>query len=44
VAAEHAAIARAALDRDAEAATALLAQHYERTGAFVGADLGRQMD
>jgi DNA-binding GntR family transcriptional regulator len=43
VAAEHAAIARAALDRDAEAATALLTQHYERTGAFVGADLGRQV-
>ncbi|MBB5696204.1 GntR family transcriptional regulator [Muricoccus pecuniae] len=42
VAAEHAAIARAALDRDAEAAAALLAQHYERTGAFVGADLGRR--
>jgi len=41
VAAEHAAIARAALDRDAERAAALLAQHYERTGAFVGADLGR---
>ncbi|MFH5924751.1 GntR family transcriptional regulator [Roseomonas sp. SXEYE002] len=43
VAAEHAAIARAALDRDADAATALLAQHYERTGAFVGADLGRRV-
>ena len=42
VAAEHAAIARAALGRDAAAATALLAQHYERTGAFVGADLGRR--
>ena len=42
VAAEHAAIARAALDRDAEAAAALLAQHYERTGAFVGADLARR--
>jgi len=42
VAAEHAAISRAALDRDADAAIALLAQHYERTGAFVGADLGRR--
>lgn len=41
VAAEHAAIARATLARDAPAASALLAQHYERTGAFVGADLGR---
>jgi DNA-binding GntR family transcriptional regulator len=40
VAAEHAAIARAALDRDADRAAALLAQHYERTGAFVGAGLG----
>lgn len=40
VAAEHAAIARATLERDAEQAAALLAQHYERTGAFVGADLG----
>ncbi|MDJ0386991.1 FCD domain-containing protein [Roseomonas sp. E05] len=44
VAAEHAAIARATLDRDAEKAAALLAQHYERTGAFVGADLGRGME
>jgi DNA-binding GntR family transcriptional regulator len=42
VAAEHAAIARAALERDAEAAAGLLAQHYERTGAFVEADLGRR--
>ncbi|HWL82117.1 MAG TPA: GntR family transcriptional regulator [Roseomonas sp.] len=41
VAAEHAAIARATLDRNAEKAATLLAQHYERTGAFVGADLGR---
>ena len=40
VGAEHAAIARAALSRDAEAAAALLAEHYERTGALVGADLG----
>ena len=42
VGAEHAAIARAALGRDAEAAAALLAEHYERTGALVGADLGRR--
>ncbi|WP_161993770.1 GntR family transcriptional regulator [Muricoccus nepalensis] len=41
VEAEHAAIARAALARDAEAAAALLAEHYERTGALVGADLGQ---
>lgn len=39
VAAEHVALARAALDRDAEKAAGLLAQHYERTGAFIGADL-----
>jgi DNA-binding GntR family transcriptional regulator len=39
VAAEHTAIARATLDRDVEKAAALLAEHYERTGAFVGADL-----
>ncbi|KAA2212190.1 GntR family transcriptional regulator [Teichococcus oryzae] len=39
VAAEHVALARATLDRDAEQAVALLAQHYERTGAFIGADL-----
>ncbi|MBO1073503.1 GntR family transcriptional regulator [Roseomonas marmotae] len=42
VAAEHAAIARATLDRDAEKAAALLTQHYERTGAFIGADLGSE--
>ncbi|MCK8785664.1 FCD domain-containing protein [Roseomonas sp. NAR14] len=41
VAAEHAAIACAALDRDAAAATGLLAEHYERTGAFIGTSLGR---
>ncbi|MCI0754919.1 GntR family transcriptional regulator [Teichococcus vastitatis] len=44
VAAEHVALARAALDRDAETAADLLAQHYERTGAFVGADLGRMTE
>lgn len=43
VAAEHAAIARATLGRDAELAASLLAQHYERTGAFVGADLDRKL-
>jgi DNA-binding GntR family transcriptional regulator len=42
VAAEHAAITRAALERDAEAAVALLIQHYERTGAFLVADLGHR--
>jgi DNA-binding GntR family transcriptional regulator len=36
VAAEHAAIARAALDRDADRAAALLTEHYERTGEFLG--------
>jgi DNA-binding GntR family transcriptional regulator len=35
VAAEHAAIAEAALDRDAERAGALLAQHLGKTGEFV---------
>ncbi|UFN47166.1 FCD domain-containing protein [Roseomonas sp. OT10] len=44
VAAEHAAIARAALERDVQRATALLAEHYERTGAFVGARLGLGAD
>lgn len=39
VAAEHAAIARAVLARDAEEATALLTRHYEQTGAYVGAGL-----
>ncbi|MCQ4159446.1 GntR family transcriptional regulator [Roseomonas sp. GC11] len=37
VAAEHAAIAQAALRRDAGAACALLAEHYERTGQLLGA-------
>ncbi|PWC26295.1 GntR family transcriptional regulator [Teichococcus aestuarii] len=40
VAAEHVILARAALNRDADEAVALLAQHYERTGAFIGADMG----
>jgi DNA-binding GntR family transcriptional regulator len=43
VALEHAEIARAALDRDADRACGLLAQHYERTGLFVGADLNRHL-
>ncbi len=41
VALEHAEIARAVLDRDAERACGLLAQHYERTGRFVGAGMGQ---
>ena len=36
---EHAEIARAAIRRDADAACALLAQHYERTGEIVGAEM-----
>jgi DNA-binding GntR family transcriptional regulator len=43
VAAEHAEIARAALNRDADKACILLAQHYERTGLFVGAEMNRQL-
>jgi DNA-binding GntR family transcriptional regulator len=39
VAAEHAAIARAALDRDADTAVRLLAEHYGRTGEFLGREL-----
>lgn len=39
VAAEHAAISRAALDRDADRAAALLVEHYERTAAFLRASL-----
>jgi DNA-binding GntR family transcriptional regulator len=38
VAQEHAAIMRAALERDADSACRLLAEHYERTGHFVSAD------
>lgn len=41
VAIEHAEIARAALSRDADKACTLLAQHYERTGQFVGAEMNR---
>ncbi|MBP0496368.1 GntR family transcriptional regulator [Pararoseomonas indoligenes] len=40
VAAEHKAIAAAALARDADQAATLLAGHYERTGTIVLADLG----
>ena len=39
VAVEHAEIARAAIRREAGPACALLAQHYERTGQIVSADL-----
>jgi DNA-binding GntR family transcriptional regulator len=39
VAVEHAEIARAAIGREAERACSLLAQHYERTGQIVGADM-----
>lgn len=42
VAAEHAAIAEAALDRDAERAGALLAQHLGSTGEFVRLALERR--
>ncbi|CAH0282420.1 GntR family transcriptional regulator [Roseomonas sp. CECT 9278] len=42
VAAEHAAIAEAALDRDADRAVALLAQHLDATGEFVRLALERQ--
>ncbi len=42
VAAEHAAIAEAALDRDAERATALLADHFGSTGDFVRVALERR--
>lgn len=42
VAAEHAAIAEAALDRDADRAAALLAQHLGATGEFVRLALERQ--
>lgn len=44
VAAEHAAIARAALDRDADRAAALLAQHLGSTGEFVRLALERQQE
>lgn len=43
VAQEHADIARAALNRDADKACMLLAQHYERTGQFVGAEMNRRL-
>ncbi len=42
VAAEHAAIAEAALDRDADRASALLARHLESTGSFVRVALERR--
>jgi GntR family carbon starvation induced transcriptional regulator len=44
VAAEHAAIAEAALDRDADRAAALLAQHLAATGNFVRVALERRQD
>jgi len=44
VAAEHAALADAALDRDAERAAALLAQHLGSTGEFVRIALQRRQD
>lgn len=44
VAAEHAAIAEAALDRDAERAAALLAAHLAATGAFIGVALERRSE
>ncbi|EHM03174.1 transcriptional regulator, GntR family [Acetobacteraceae bacterium AT-5844] len=44
VALEHAEIARAALDRDADRACRLLAEHYERTARFVGADMTRHRE
>jgi DNA-binding GntR family transcriptional regulator len=43
VALEHAEIAQAALNRDADKACTLLAQHYERTGLFVGAEMSRRL-
>jgi DNA-binding GntR family transcriptional regulator len=43
VGAEHAAIAEAALDRDADTAAALLADHLAATGAFIGVALERRM-
>ncbi|MCU0889550.1 MAG: FCD domain-containing protein [Rubritepida sp.] len=42
VAAEHAAIAEAALDRDGERAVRLLAEHLNATAAFVGLALERR--
>jgi DNA-binding GntR family transcriptional regulator len=42
VVAEHAAIAEAALDRDAARAAALLTQHFSATGEFVRVALERQ--
>lgn len=42
VAAEHAAIAEAALDRDADRAATLLAQHLQATGDFVRVALERR--
>ena len=44
VAAEHAAIAEAALDRDAEGAAALLTRHLTSTGEFVRVSLERRQD
>ncbi len=44
VTAEHAAIAEAALDRDAERAASLLAQHLGSTGEFVRIALQRRQD
>lgn len=43
VAREHAALARAALAREADRACALLAEHYERTGQFVGSEMQRSV-
>jgi GntR family transcriptional regulator, carbon starvation induced regulator len=43
VGAEHAAIVEAVLDRDADTAAALLADHLAATGAFIGVALQRRM-
>jgi DNA-binding GntR family transcriptional regulator len=43
VAAEHAAIVEAVLDRDADTAAARLADHLAATGAFIGVALERRM-
>jgi DNA-binding GntR family transcriptional regulator len=43
VALEHAEIAHAALERNADKACLLLAQHYERTGLFVGTEMNRRL-
>ena len=44
IAREHSALAEAALARDADAAAALLSDHYRRTGDFIERTLGERLD